>query len=211
MSFQGTVKAQIDPENILEFWFGDAPDDVAEAQRREAFWFGAKPKTDSTIRHRFARTVKAAGRGELKDWLDDARSALALVVVLDQFPLNIWRGTVEAYAFEAQALDVARYSVAAGYVARLAPIESAFLILPYQHSESIERQRESVQIMAKIAGTAAPVWHTLMDNYLKFAMEHLAIIERFGRFPHRNRVLGRVATEAEEAYLAAGGATYGQG
>ncbi len=205
------MKPEIDPETILDFWFGNAPDDVAEAQKREVFWFGAKPKTDSTIRHRFARTVKAAGRGELKDWLEDARSALALIIVLDQFPLNIWRGKPEAYALEGQALDAARSSVAAGYGGRLAPIESAFLILPYQHSESIERQRESVQLMADLAGTAAPVWRPLMNNYLRFAMEHLAIIARFGRFPHRNRVLGRVATEAEEAYLAAGGATYGQG
>jgi uncharacterized protein (DUF924 family) len=115
-------------------WLGNAPNDVAEAQRRAGLWFGAKPETDSTIRDRFSRTVEAACRGEFAQWLGDARSALALVIVLNQFPLRIWSGTARALAFDGQALEAARHSVAIRYLAQLAPIESAFLILPYQHT-----------------------------------------------------------------------------
>ncbi|MGH8504272.1 MAG: DUF924 family protein [Gammaproteobacteria bacterium] len=199
------------PEAILEFWFGRAPDDPAEARARGALWFGAAPETDRTIRARFVPTIEAAARGELHHWLNDARSALALIVVLDQFPLNAWRGTTKPYEYGGQALDAARHAVAAGYLHRLAPIENAFLILPYQHSEAIEDQRESVRLGAELVRSAPPAWRPLMKDYLGFARQHLAIIERFGRFPHRSRVLGRSPTQAEQEYLAGGGATFGQG
>jgi uncharacterized protein (DUF924 family) len=99
---------RIAPEVVLEFWFGNAADDPIEARARNAFWFGAASETDRTIRDRFTAAIKAAGRGEFADWLDHARSALALVVMLDQFPLNVWRGTAKAYTYSAQALHVTR-------------------------------------------------------------------------------------------------------
>jgi uncharacterized protein (DUF924 family) len=199
-----------DPERILGFWFGRAADDPAAAAAREPFWFGASTEADSLVRDRFGSAVEAAARGELESWLEAPRSALALVLLLDQFPRNLWRGTARAFGQDAQALRMARTAVGRGHLPKLAPIEQAFLVLPYQHSESLEDQRESRRLSSEIARAAPPAWHALLARYREFAEEHLALIERFGRFPHRNRILGRAATPEEEAYLAGGGTSFGQ-
>lgn len=204
-----SAQGEPDPEAILDLWFGDASYDPAKARAREALWF-ASAETDALIRQRFAATIEAAARGDLASWTDAPRSALALVVLLDQFTRNVGRGTARAFAHDAQAFETARQAVASGHFARLSPVEQSFLILPYEHSESLEHQRESVRLYADVAQAAPVVWRPLLEYYLEFAKQHLALIERFGRFPHRNRVLGRESTPAERAYLTGGGATFGQ-
>jgi uncharacterized protein (DUF924 family) len=199
-----------DPQAILGFWFGHAADDPAEASARERFWFGASRETDSLIGERFASAVKAAARGEFDSWVQVPRSTLALVLLLDQFPRNIWRGTAKAFAHDAQALRTAQEAVARGHLENLAPLERWFLVLPFQHSESIEDQRESIRLSSEIVRAAPASWRPLLEGYLQFAKEHFALIEQFGRFPHRNRVLGRTLTAKEEAYLSRGGASFGQ-
>ena len=174
-------------------------------------WFDVSPDTDAGIRERFGATVEAAVRGELASWTGAPRPALALVVLLDQFSRNIWRGTARAFAQDAQALDVARQAVAAGFLGELAPIEQVFLTLPFEHAESLDAQREAVRLCREIAATAPPDWRSFLQGFLPYAEQHLELIERFGRFPHRNAVLGRVSTAEEAAYLAAGGETFGQG
>ena len=200
-----------DPEAILEFWFGAAAHDPAQAAARAGLWFGSSAETDALIRERFTPVVEAAARGELAPWARAPRSALGLVVLLDQFSRNIWRGTARAFAHDPQALAVAQASVASGDLEQLEPVEQMFLVLPYEHSESLEHQRTSVGLFTQIATAAPPTWRRLVEGSLKFAAQHLALIERFGRFPHRNFVLGRESTAEEEAYLRAGGATFGQG
>lgn len=202
---------QDDPLSILRFWFGRAADDPAEASARESFWFGASRAADSLIRERFAPAVEAAARGEFDSWVQVPRSTLALVLLLDQFPRNSWRGTAKAFAHDAQALRAAQEAVARSHFHNLAPLEQAFLVLPFQHSESIEDQRASVRLSSEIAQAAPTEWRPVLEGYLQFAKEHFALIERFGRFPHRNHVLGRAPTAEEEAYLSRGGATFGQG
>ena len=202
---------QSDPERILTFWFGRAADDPAEAAAREAFWFGASREADSLIRERFGSAVEAAARREFDSWLQAPHSALALVLLLDQFPRNLWRGTAKAFAHDAQALGAAREAVSRGHFRNLAPIEQAFLVLPFQHSESIDDQHESVRFSSEIAQAAPEAWRPLLEGYLQFAKEHLALIERFGRFPHRNQVLGRAPSAEEEEYSSKGGASFGQG
>src|SRR5262249_48260716 len=199
-----------DPREVLDYWFGDAVRDPAFAEAREGFWFGASEETDAAIRERFGPAIEAAARGELAHWADDPPSALALVVLLDQFSRNTWRGTARAFALDRRALEVARGALAAGHLEQLAPLEQAFLILPFQHCESIEVQRESVRLSAEIASAAPPAWRPLLEYYTDFARRHLALIERFGRFPHRNQVLGRESTPDERDYLRGGGATFGQ-
>jgi uncharacterized protein (DUF924 family) len=201
---------QRDPQDILDFWFGRVADDPAEASRRETFWFGASQEADSLIRERFVSTVEGAARGDLDSWVQGPSSALALILLLDQFPRNIWRGTAEAFAHDAKALKAAREAVARGHLNSLAPLEQAFLVLPFQHSEFIDDQLESVHLCSEIARAAPEVWRPLLEHHLQFAKQHLALIERFGRFPHRNNLLGRTPTAAEEAYLARGGVTFGQ-
>jgi uncharacterized protein (DUF924 family) len=201
----------VDPEAILEFWFGDCARDPALAAARESFWFGGSDAADAVVRERFGAAIEGAARGELARWLDQPRPALALVVLLDQFPRNVWRGSARAFAHDRQALETARGALAAGHLARLAPIEQAFLILPFQHCEETDAQRESVRLSEQIALSAPDAWRSLLDYYTGFARQHLALIERFGRFPHRNQALGRDATAEERAYLERGGATFGQG
>lgn len=202
---------QNDPQDILGFWFGRATGDPAEASARESFWFGASSEADSLIRERFASAVEAAARGELDSWMRVPRSALALVLLLDQFPRNLWRGTAKAFTHDAQVLRAAQEAVARGHLHNLAPLEQAFLVLPFQHSESIEDQRESIRLSSEIAQAAPAAWRPILERYLQFAKQHFALIEQFGRFPHRNRVLGRAPTAEEVAYVSGGGASFGQG
>ena len=201
----------VDAEAILAFWFGDAAADPAKAAARERFWFGNASETDAIIRERFLPAIAAAARDELASWAREPRSALAEVILVDQFPRNVWRGTANAFAYDSQALDAARAAVAAGHLERLAPLEQAFLVLPFEHSEAIQDQRECVHLSAMIAASAPAEWRALLERYPDFAVKHLEIIERFGRFPHRNRVLGRAATPGEIEYLEAGAEGFGQG
>jgi uncharacterized protein (DUF924 family) len=200
-----------DAEEILRFWFGDAGESPAKAEARMSLWFEASPETDARIRERFGAAVDAAARGELTAWTAAARPSLALVVLLDQFPRNIWRGTARAFAHDGQALASARKAVALGFLRELAPIEQPFLTLPFQHSESLEAQHESVRLCREIETMAPHEWRATLAIFAPYADRHLELIERFGRFPHRNAVLGRVSTADEEAYLAGGGETFGQG
>ena len=139
------------------------------------------------------------------------RSTLALVLLLDQFPRNMWRGTGKAFAHDARALQTAREAVARGHLRNLAPLERVFLVLHYQHSESIEDQRESVRLSSEIVQAAPAAWQPVLEGHLQFAKQHFALIEQFGRFPHRNHVLGRTPTAEEEAYSRRGGASFGRG
>jgi uncharacterized protein (DUF924 family) len=205
------MSVDVDPEAILAFWFGDAVADPGKATARERFWFGAASDTDAVIRERFLTAIEAAARGELASWECEPRSALAEVILLDQFPRNVWRETANAFAYDGKALDAARAAVAAGHLERLAPIEQAFLVLPFEHSEAIQAQRECVHLSAMIAASASAEWRPLLERYLEYAVRHLEIIERFGRFPHRNRVLGRAATPGEIEYLEAERERFGPG
>lgn len=201
---------QLSPEEILQFWFAGAASDPARTTARNEFWFTPSSATDALIRDKFAPAVKAAAREEFAAWADAPHPALALVLLLDQFPRNIWRGTARAFEHDPQALKTAQHAVGSGYLRQLTPVEQAFLILPYQHAESIENQRESVRLSNEITQAAPPPWRSLMEYYAKYAKQHLELVERFGRFPHRNRVLGRESTAEEITYLSAGGATFGQ-
>lgn len=169
-------------DEVLAFWYSDA------ARKR---WFNATPAFDGTIRERFLATWEAAARGELAGWEADPRGALALVIVLDQFPLNMFRGRARSFSTEADARAVTERALAAGYDQALRDEEKAFLYMPLMHSESLSDQERSVALY-EAAG--------LKDN-LKWARHHCELIRRFGRFPHRNAPLGRDETPAERAYL----------
>jgi uncharacterized protein (DUF924 family) len=200
-----------DPETILDFWFGDAPRDPAAAARRADLWFGGSAEVDAEIRERFGAEIEAAASGARDAWINEPRPALALVVLLDQFPRNVWRGSARAFSCDAKALEVARRAVAQGHLAALAPVEQSFVTLPFQHSEALEDQRESVRLMETVVASAPPPWQGELGVHLDFARRHLQLIERFGRFPHRNRALGRESTPEELSYLGGGGETFGQG
>jgi uncharacterized protein (DUF924 family) len=200
-----------DPDHILQFWFADAAQSPAKAEARMTFWFDGAPETDAQIRDRFGTAVEAAARGELTAWTGAPRPALTLVVLVDQFPRNLWRGTARAFSHDPRALAVAEQALAAGFFQELAPIERPFLALPFQHSESLEAQRESVRLCAEIVASAPPEWRATLETFHDYAQRHLEVIARFGRFPHRNAMLGRASTAEERAYLESGGETFGPG
>lgn len=169
-------------QDVLDFWFSD---------RMEPNWFAKSDKIDTEIRDRFAATHKAAHRRDLDPWAETPDGALALVIVLDQFPRNIFRGTGHAFGSDDLALDHARAAVDAGHDRQIDPKRRVFLYLPFEHSEDLSDQTRSVEL-----------FETLGDpGYLDYALQHHKIIERFGRFPHRNALLDRPNTPAEDEFL----------
>lgn len=182
-----------DAARVLDYWFG-APGSP-EHGRMRALWFTKSAATDEEIRWRFGALVEAALRGELSHWAgDDTRQALALIVLLDQFPRNIFRDSARAFAGDASALAVAKGLVADGRDSRLPPPERLFVYLPFEHSEDLADQRESLRLFGALAEAGHP-------ELLVWAQKHAEVIDRFGRYPHRNALLGRESTAAEIEFL----------
>ncbi len=184
--------AEATPQDVLDFWFG-APGSSEHGTARE-FWFRKSDATDATIRTRFGGDVEAALAGDRAAWASRPRSALALVLLLDQFTRNIFRDTPRAFAGDAQALALARALVSAGHDKAMATYERWFVYLPFEHAESLAEQEEALRLFGELAQNGAP-------DGLLWARKHRDVIARFGRFPHRNAILGRVSTPEEEAFL----------
>lgn len=171
------------PRAILDYWYSEAV---------RSHWFNATPELDGEIRMRFEAVWEQAVAGALAHWRDTAEGALALAIVLDQFPLNMFRGTARSFSSEQAAVALAHEAVARGLDGKLPPQMRVFLYMPLMHSESLTDQDASVRLF-EAAG--------LTEN-LAFARHHREIIRRFGRFPHRNAPLRRVSTADESDYLA---------
>jgi uncharacterized protein (DUF924 family) len=185
-------------------------------QRHLPLWFGDSsrpelaPQTDETIRLRFGALTRAAADGELQAWESSPRRRLALILLLDQFPRNIHRGTAAAFATDLKALSLSISGLQLGADAVLDPIERIFFCMPLQHAESLAVQEESVAAYRRLREEAPPDLKNLFAGVCRYADQHRDIIERFGRFPHRNATLGRETTPEERDWLAGGGARFGQ-
>ncbi|MBS4097592.1 MAG: DUF924 domain-containing protein [Sulfuricella sp.] len=177
------MTSQFQPAEILDFWFSDA---------MRARWFDSTPQLDAEIRARFESLWEQAAQGLLDDWKNTPEGSLALIVVLDQLPLNMFRGQAKSFSSEQQAIDAANHAVESGYPQRLPADRRGFLFMPLMHSENLADQERSVALY-----TAAG-----LSNALYWANHHRELIRRFGRFPHRNAILGRASTPEELAYLA---------
>lgn len=186
---------------ILDFWFGPTADDVTVAQRQSGLWWGKDPEVDADIRERFEGLVYAAADGELTDWHQDARGRLALILLADQFTRNIWRGSAQAFAFDTLARQWCKEGLASRQDRLLRPIERVFFYLPLEHSEDREDQVRSVSLFRELAASAPPAAMKTFAYFLNYAVQHQDIIEQFGRFPHRNAILGRESTPEEQAAL----------
>lgn len=172
-----------DPREILDYWF-------TEPVSRH--WFSATPELDQEIGDRYQRLWVQATEGQLDHWMTSAGGCLALVILLDQFPLNMFRGRPESFKSEAQARSVAGFAIKRGFDRTLEGARRAFLYMPYMHSEDLQDQERSVELFEQ-AG--------LQEN-LAFARHHREIVRRYGRFPHRNAILGRSSSPQELEYLA---------
>jgi uncharacterized protein (DUF924 family) len=198
--------AALDPtaRAVLDFWFGE-PGTPAFGRASER-WFRRDDAFDALIAERFGATLDAARRGECDAWQRTPLGALALVVVLDQFSRNTCRGRAEAFAADAKALGVARCLVASGADLALPSAEHrAFAYLPFEHAESLDAQAESVRLFGALADETGQAGR---GSYVDYARRHAAVIERFGRFPHRNAALGRTSTEEEQAFLREPGSSF---
>lgn len=193
---------------VLRFWFGDHPDEVLAIQAQSARWFRREAAFDDQIRTRFGALREAAIAGTLDDWRVSPRERLALIILVDQFSRNLFRASAQAFAHDALARRWCVDGLARGDDRQLLPVERWFFYLPLEHSESLDDQQRSVALFTALRDEASADWRPMFAGALDFAEKHRVIIERFGRFPHRNAVLGRVSTAEELAFLEQPGSSF---
>ena len=193
------------PASILRLWLAgdlESPEGVARCVDR---WFGSHPAFDAELRARFGALPGLARSGALEAWRETARGCLALVIVLDQLSRNIYRGTPDAFAADPIGRAVAEDAIRRRLDTQLSSIEAVFVYLPFEHSETLSDQDRSVECFTALARRAPAQLRARFESFLDFALRHRELIVRFGRFPHRNAILGRTSTAEELAFLAAGG------
>jgi len=200
----------VDAEDVLDFWFADAASGPQAVERRNRVWFAGGARFDRECTQRFAATLEAAASGELGHWKDSPRGRLALIILLDQFSRNIYRGAAAAFRHDDRAVATCREGLAQGHDKQLAPFERSFFYMPLEHAEDREAQALSVQLFETLANESPEEWRGRLKADAGHARRHRDIVEEFGRFPHRNAVLGRDSSPAEQAYLADDAPRFGQ-
>jgi uncharacterized protein (DUF924 family) len=203
-------------QDLLLFWFGPRPYKAAQVQQHTRLWFGEPdapeltPQADDLIRERYGELTLAAEQGRLAHWESSPRRRLALILLLDQFPRNIYRGSAHAFARDLEALSLTVSGMQIGADATLDPVERLFFYMPLMHAESLDVEEESVAAFRRLREEAPADLHRIFQASLDSAVEHRDIIARFGRFPHRNRALGRESTPEEVVWLATEGSDFDQ-
>lgn len=185
---------------VVDFWF--APPGHPDYGRPRALWFSKSARFDEALRARFEAHCRAALAGALDHWLAGPQSALALVLLLDQFPRNLYRGTPAAFGGDARALAAARTAIERLYDLALLPVQRWFLYLPFEHAEDMAEQRRALALFEGLRG------HGGSAEAILYARRHAEVVARFGRFPHRNRILGRASTPEETAFLTQPGSSF---
>jgi uncharacterized protein (DUF924 family) len=198
-------------DDLLDYWFDGCPTDPGRLKGLMKKWFSVSSDNDGELRRRFGSIARAAAAGELTHWEKTEHGRLALILLLDQLPRNLHRGSAAAFAQDEKALALALEGIEAGQDRTLHPLQRIFFMMPLQHAESRDTQARSTEAFNQLASEFqnSPTG-PLLENTAKFAVQHREIVDRFGRFPHRNRVLGRESTDEEAEFLAAGGPSFGQ-
>ena len=179
------------PSGVLRFWFGAGE----EYGRRDKRWFEKDLSFDAEVSRRFLPLYEKLAAGAGREWLESRADCLARIVVLDQFPRQLFRGSARAFATDALALEAARHAITRGYDRSMLPVERMFAYLPFEHSESLEDQLKACELTAPLAAFPET------EDALRYALRHRDVIQRFGRFPHRNVALGRPSTPEEIEFL----------
>ena len=192
-------------DDILAYWFGDPPRPPAESCR---LWFAASPATDAEVTARFGDDMRRAAAGRCDAWAATPQGRLALIVLLDQFPRHVHRGTRAAFDFDCEALDVCLDGLAAGDDRHLSMIERVVFYLPLEHVEDLSLQARSVTLYRELLEAARPEHSQAFGLIFDYAVRHRDIIARFGRFPHRNAILGRASTPEEVEFLKQPGSSF---
>jgi len=190
------VNAIIDA--IHSYWFGTLDDTGLSDTDHRRLWFSASDATDDYLRQHFGAALAQALAGKHDDWIETDRGLIALIVLLDQFSRNIHRGSAAAFAGDPAALALAQQAIASGRYQRLPAIHQVFLYLPLEHCEDLDVQEECVALFEELAGVTGS---EELADFSRYAVAHRDVIAQFGRFPHRNAILGRTSTARELAYL----------
>ncbi len=196
---------------ILEFWFRETELSAPQIDGRMDTWFGEDPLFDREIRDEFQNDVDEASEGKLDHWIRSPEGTLALILLLDQFRRNIYRGTAHAYARDKKALKLCVEGAMNKIDKKLSTIQRVFFYMPLQHSESRKIQAKSVAIYRRLADAVSATYEETFETICQFAELHHDIVDQFGRFPHRNKILKRDNTPEEEAYLSGEAPDFGQG
>ncbi len=189
---------------VLDFWFADGISTGWPTQDMKAVWFGGGPALDASVKAQFGAQVLQAISGGLSAWESQPLSRLALVLLLDQFTRNVFRGTGQAFAGDARAQRLVMEALAQGWDQQLPWVGRVFLYMPLMHAESMPLQNESVSRFTEMLASAPEALHTRLQGNLDYAVQHRDIIAQFGRFPYRNAALGRIGTADEQSFLAQG-------
>ena len=202
-------QARIDA--ILLFWFKEQELSGPQIDRRMDIWFGTDPVLDHEIEKEFGDDVTAACEGRLDHWAADPHGRLALILLIDQFRRNIYRNSAEAFSMDKLALKLCVEGAMEKKDIGLTPLQRIFFYMPLQHAESRKVQEKSVNLYNRLAEAVSPTYRETLLTIAQFAELHRDIIDQFGRFPHRNKLLNRDNTAEEDEYLATDSPDFGQG
>jgi uncharacterized protein (DUF924 family) len=194
---------------LISHWFAQTIDDPATITGRMGWWFSANEERDQLMADRFGGLVEKCAAGHHYHWLDDPEGRLAMIIALDQLPRNLFRGSTRAFSNDSYTAALCLAAAHTGQDKALKPIQRAFLYMPLQHFEDLQAQEAGVQLYEQLA-EEYPEWPVFAEGFTSFARQHRDIITRFGRFPHRNKVLNRASTAKEAEYLAGDAPTFGQ-
>ena len=197
------------PEKILNFWFGTLIEGIA-ADDISGRWFNSDHQFDNQCAQLCEPLLDQVNQGALDHWQDTPRHCLAFILLCDQMPRNIFRGTAQAYAFDAFALQAARRGVQQQFDSQLALDERSFFYMPFEHSEDLIDQHTAVGLFSQLRDQSPKEYRQRFGNTLRFAHQHRDVIQRFGRFPHRNKVFGRTSSPTEASFVEKGDG-FGQG
>ena len=195
-------------EDILDFWFGELNEQGCSSPEHRKRWWTKSAAFDQSILHHFLDDYEAIVNGEREAWRSTARGALAYIIVLDQFSRNMFRGTPKMFDADELAREVCREGLEAGFDAELSFDERVFFYLPLEHSESMDDHELCLRLFDGLVGSAPTQLEKDAKYYLDFAERHKAIIERFGRYPHRNEILGRASSDEEAEFLQEPGSSF---
>ncbi len=198
-----------DAADIVTFWLGPDRSPAAFATQQKT-WYANDAALDADIASRFGANLDAAEAGELDSWIETEEGALALVILFDQFTRNLNRGTPDAYRNDPAGQRVIRTLIEANRLEQYDPAAQLLLYHPLHHSEDAQDQQQVISLYEGLLASSGETWHDIVKGNLDFARGHAEIVARFGRFPHRNRLLGRENTPEEDAYLEKDARTYGQ-
>jgi uncharacterized protein (DUF924 family) len=198
-------------DEILAFWFKEQELSAPQIDRRMDIWFGEDPVFDEAIKAEFEDDIERASKGQLDHWAEEPRGRLALILLIDQFRRNVHRNTAKAFSHDKLALKLCVEGAVAKKDKGLTPIQKVFFYMPLQHAESAKVQAKSVELFNKLAESVSPTFQETFLTVAQFAELHKDIIDQFGRFPHRNGLLGRENTPEEDEYLAGDSPDFGQG